>query len=249
MIKKVSLLISIILMISYCHKKKFINEDYLELHYEYIIDSNQSIDARISYLNKLISSATDPDAPNSLKKKSLNYLERAYIFLNKSKSLNDIQIHTIIKNIFTSIGKSVDELNKLTAKDLKKKWFEIEKNKKQKKAHELTSSSEWDNRIYGRWVKVSPYFIEQYDFYHDTSFQYIKVIISQADESYDFAKSIKNIGRVSDSQRGNYTISKDKNKLTLIFSEGKKDTQIFRYFIDDNRLEINKEEFFKKTGD
>ncbi len=204
----------------------------IEIYYKYSIDSNQSLEARIKYINKL--EDFSKKGSSEIKQKSLRYLKLVYQGLKNKQDENDLHIFNRVNELLTDSGdyrKRVKNPINRSNND----WLSSELKKKSQQVADMIESSDWDSRIYGRWSSQSEDQMEQYQFFRDASFVYTKVIINRGldEEAGKFT--------------GKYRISKTDGSLTLYFNNKNKTS--FNYFIDAKRLYLDSNSFYREKDE
>ncbi|GMT48530.1 MAG: hypothetical protein IEMM0008_0069 [bacterium] len=203
----------------------------IEIYYKYSMDSNQSLEARIKYINKL--GDFGEKGSSEIKKKSLHYLRLICQYLRNKQDENDLYIFNRVNDVLTELG-DLDKRVKSPINRSNNDWLTSELKKKSQQVAELIESSDWDSRIYGRWSTQSKDKEEQYQFFRDASFVY-KVIIN------------RDLDEETGTFMGDYRISKTDSSLTLYFNNKNKTS--FNYFIDTKRLYLDSKSFYREKDE
>ena len=225
------------LFILSCEDKVEINERYLKVYYEYIIDRKQSVKARIKYVRKL--KVYSKKKSTAMGKKSLYYLNRAYLFLSNKSGKYDRLVFSEINKTFKNQG---FELSRHPSdKRENNNWLEDEKHIRTRRALTMTASPDWDKRIYGKWYRRFTASAEQFRFFEDMSFEYIEVS-GFTDKELDLDKLFaEESDKPSFVKRGEYSLSKNNNKLSLTYHDKDTERVTYSYNIFNNELYLNGE--------
>ncbi len=236
-------IIYILLLLS-CGQEVDYNKN-IENHYNNIINANSNIEKRIESLkaieNIVTKSLGNKEIHNTVKDKAIYSLTKAYKLLEKRANLNDIIVILKIGIMFNNLADNHNNKYMFLSNSLNSdSWIEKEKVRRLKEAKKLNRLRDWDKRIYGKWRNIVSEFKEQYSFFDDGSFNYIKVYNKIGSSLTDENTRRKPLPVV---RKGKYIISKEKESLKLIFVD--KDNVINYNFIDNDRLILNNNNFFK----
>jgi DNA-binding protein YbaB len=212
----------------------------IENHYNNIVNHSASIDKRIKSLTIMEDIASTDNKPN-LKKKVISYLNKASKQLEKRNNYNDIIVILKINTALSKIDKDRKN-NSHTFLYSPTDWIEKEKKRRLKEAKQINKLSDWDDKIYGKWRNTVSEFKEQYTFFNDGSFNYIK--IQKRSYSLDNKTEIVPLAII---RKGGYTISKKDATLKLIFTDNDEVVN-YKFTLGDNRLALGNNAFIKIEG-
>lgn len=218
-----------------CQGKKSINDKYLKVYYEYIIDNKQSMKVRTRYLRRLKSFVRQGD--KRAKNSSLHLLTNAYHYLKGKTSKSDILIFNEIKQTFQSLNLKVSQ--SIPSDRINKTWLEDEKRIKTQHALSITSSPDWDKRIYGRWVKRRAMSTDQYRFFEDASYENIEIMGIKNTEQQNRPDYSEDMEMVSSVQQGEYKLSRANQTLSLRNKDKQFKEKVYRYRITNNMLYLD----------
>ncbi len=216
-----------------CQSSSDLDVRDIEIYYNYSMDSNQSLKARIKYINKL--KDFSQRGSSEIKEKSLHYLKLVYRGLKDKQDANNLYVFNMANDILTDLGGHRFARGENTIRKTHDKWLVSELQRKSKEVADLVLSPDWDSRIYGQWLTQSEYKVEEYQFFPDASFLYTKVILN------------KGLKENSDKFVGEYRISKTDNSLTLIFKD--KNKKSLQYSIYAKRLFLDTQSFYREENE
>ncbi len=233
---KLLILFFLAFLVTACQTSNDLDNPYpgdIEIYYNYSMDSNQSLKARIKYINKLRDFSQR--GSSGIKGKSLRYLKLICLGLKNKQDGNNRYLFNMTNDILTDLGSHYNGREKNILKKPHNKWLANELQKKSRKVADLVLSPDWDSRIYGQWSTQSEYKVEQYQFFQDASFIYTKVVIN------------KGLKENSDNFMGEYRISKTNNSLTLFFKN--KNKKSLYYSIYAKRLFLDSKSFYREENE
>lgn len=225
---------------------KKVSPQYLEVYYEYTVDEAQSLSARIKYLNIILKAHKNA----AIRKKVIDLLNKIKVVLSDENSsnskalLSQLNNYLIQKNIqLTQNSKQKNSKEKFKKETL---WFNDETERRSEDIKRLTNLPDWDTDVYGTWIFQTENIIEQYRFFKDTSFEYIKIISAGDIQNYEINDHIKELGRISLVRRGQFKSSVSQHILTLYYDDLQKEKEMI-YIVDSQRLNLDGKDFFKKN--
>ncbi len=225
-----------------CQKSE-INERYFPVYYEVIISNNHPMEVRLRYLNKL--EILSVQKSNKISNKSISYLILCYEKLSQSNDKNNKIVFSEVQKILLKLGYTKNRIKKEKIFYTQDSWLKEEILRRSQTALEITSSPQWDKRIYGRWIRHEELTIKQFIFFPDTTFQYNsatnpKIMIPPQILNQNHEQVITEYL----DKKGSYHISKNTNNLELIYTEGNI-KKSFKYNISEDILTIENEEYFR----